>query len=75
MAMQSSPHIWTNYISESLCNPSKMCAFFAWIIRLVDSGMLPVFVVFVVALFGNLNVGPSRVSLMLVSNNMSSVLH
>ena len=73
MAMKSLSHIWPKEISEALCSPSKTCDFFAWVLRLPYSGMLPVFVAFIVAIFGNCTVGPSQVSLRLVTTNMSSV--
>ena len=38
MATQSSSHSWYKEISEALCNPSKMCTFFAWALRLIDRG-------------------------------------
>ena len=40
---------------------------------LIDSGMITVFVAFIVVLFGNWTVGPSRVSVMLVTTKMYSV--
>ena len=73
MKMQSLSHIWNKEISDAMCNSSKMCAFFAWIIRLLNSRMIPVFVVFIVALFANCTVGPLRVVLMFASTNMSSM--
>ena len=44
--MQSLSYSWYEEISKALCNPSKMCEYFAWILRLLDSGMIPVFVLF-----------------------------
>ena len=73
MAMQSSSHSWTKDISKEMCNTPKRCACFACILRLLDIAMLSVFVELIVVLFGNWNVGPSWVSLMLVITNMCSV--
>ena len=63
MATQSSSHSWPEDISEALCNPSKVCAFFAWALRLISCGMFPVLVALIVSLFGNWTVGPSLVFL------------
>ena len=73
MSMHSSSHSWPKDIIEALFNLTKTCDFFAWVLRRIDSGMLPVFVAFIVALFGNWTVGPSQVSLNLVITNISSV--
>ena len=73
MEIHPSPHSWTKEISKELYNPSKRCDFFAWLLRLIDSGRITVFVAFIVALFGNCTVGPLRVSFIFVSTNMSSV--
>ena len=58
MEIQSSSHSWSSYISEALRRPSQMCALFAWMMRLLDDGMFPVFVAFIVALLGNCTVVP-----------------
>ena len=42
-------------------------------VRLIDSGMLPVVYAFIVELFDNWTIGPSWVFLMFVSINMSLV--
>ena len=73
MDTQSLSHSWPEDISKAQCNPPKNCALFAWMLRLLDSGMLPVFVTFIVALFGNWTVGPYLVSLMLANNDIYSV--
>ena len=73
MDIQSLSHNCPKEIIKSLFNQSKMCASLAWMLRLIYSGMPPVFVAFIVSLFGNWNYGPLWVSLMVVSNNMSSV--
>ena len=73
MVMQSLSQSWPKDISKALCNPSKMCVYFAWVLRLLDSGRIPVFVVFIVVLFRNCTVGPFQVSFMFVIPNMSSV--
>ena len=67
MGMQSSPHSWTMEIIKALCNTSKICAFFAWVPRLPDNGILPVFVTLIVEFFGNYTVGPLWVSFMYAS--------
>ena len=48
MATQSSSNSWPKVISEALCNLSEMCAFFAWSLRLISRGMLPVLVALIV---------------------------
>ena len=50
----------------------KMCAFFKCWLILIDNGMCPVFVNFIVALFSNLTLGQLCVSLISVRTNWSS---
>ena len=61
IATHSSSHSLPKEISEALCNPSKMCAFFAWALILLASGMIPVLVALIVSLSDNWNVGSSLV--------------
>ena len=72
---QSSSHSWHKEIREALCKPSKMCAFFAWALRLIARGMFTVHVKLIVSLFGNWTVGPSLVFCTVLSNVMYSVRH
>ena len=75
MAIQSSSEIGPKGMSDALCNASKTCGFFAWLLKLLDSGRILVSVAFIVVLFGNLTVGPLWVSFMVVRATMSSILH
>ena len=63
MAIQSFPHSWPKEIMETLCNPSKICSFFAWALRILARGVFPVIVALIVLLFGSWTVGPSLVFL------------
>ena len=73
MAMQLLSHSFPTEIRKFLCSPLKMCAFFAWMNRLPDNGMLLVFLEFIFALFANHTVVPLWVYFMYNSNLMSSV--
>ena len=48
MLTQSSSHSCHKDISEALCNPSNMCAFFARALILLDRGVFPVLVALIV---------------------------
>ena len=73
MATQSSSHSWIKEISEALCNPSKMCAFFAWALWLLARGVFRVLVTLIVSLFCNWTIGPFLVFIIFVSTVMYSV--
>ena len=73
METQASSQSWPKDISEAQCSPSKICDFFACRLRLLDSGMCPVFFAFIVAFFGNCTVGPLCLPFLYISNNWCSV--
>ena len=73
MELQSFSHSWPKEIIEALCNPSKMCAFFACALRLCARGVFPVLVALIFLLFGNRTVGISLVSFIFMSTFTSSV--
>ena len=73
MATQSSSHSWHKDIIEALCNPSKMCTFFAWALGLIVRGVFPVLVALIVSLFGNFTVVPSLIFLAFLITVMYSV--
>ena len=65
--IQSLSNNWPMDISEALCNPSNVCVFFQWALRLLDSWMLLVCFKLIVLLFVNWTVGPYRVSFTFLS--------
>ena len=73
MAVESLSHSFPKEIREAQYNSSNMYAFFACVIRLLDSVMLPIFVAFIDALFVNWTDGPSHVSLSLLITNIYSL--
>ena len=73
MAMHSSSHSWPKNTINRLCSPSRICAFFAWMLIIFYNRMLPVFFTLMIALFGNFTVGSLQVSFMYVHNIMSSM--
>ena len=73
MEMQSLSHSLPKEISEPLCSPSKLCTFVVCGIRLLDNGMFPVCVIYIVKLFGNCTSGPLCVSFISVITNWYSV--
>ena len=69
MAMQSSSHSWSKGITKALGRPSKMRSFSAWMLRVPDNGMFPVFVSFIVALLGDYTIGQFWVSFISIRTN------